>query len=312
MTKFKVLGFSNLPNGAHSHFINRVSLELAVAGTPVIGALGTLPAQFETWHVKENALMDWARKDALTEQIAEADTRMDRAYVGMSTQVRALCYSPQADIAAAAGRVVIIIDERGPVYSKPYEEQVGDMDSILRQLNGPYANDAKLLALDSWITELQAAYTQFQQLLAQRDTHSLQKPDETFKEVRHGIEGVYHQIVTIIDAGAVLNIQPDFALFIDKLNPEIDRLNAEFHRVRHDIAHAQPAPIPQQAYTGQPVTPTTDVYYVTPHDGTLKLELGKDYNLSYRDNLEVGNARCIIHGKGAYRGSKTVTFIIAR
>jgi hypothetical protein len=59
------------------------------------------------------------------------------------------------------------------------------------------------------------------------------------------------------------------------------------------------------------VTPTPQALFVTPK-GTVALELGKDYNLSFRDNTEVGNARCILTGKGAYRGAKTVTFIIAR
>jgi uncharacterized linocin/CFP29 family protein len=55
-----------------------------------------------------------------------------------------------------------------------------------------------------------------------------------------------------------------------------------------------------------------EVLFVTPKDGTLKLELGKDYNVSYKNNVNVGNATCIIHGKGAYKGRKMVTFIIAR
>jgi hypothetical protein len=46
------------------------------------------------------------------------------------------------------------------------------------------------------------------------------------------------------------------------------------------------------------VTPTPQALFVTPK-GTVALELGKDYNLSFRDNTEVGNARCILLGKGA-------------
>jgi hypothetical protein len=50
-------------------------------------------------------------------------------------------------------------------------------------------------------------------------------------------------------------------------------------------------------------------YRKTPEEYVL-LVLGKDYNLSYRNNIEEGTAECIIHGKGYYKGSKTVTFVI--
>ena len=34
--------------------------------------------------------------------------------------------------------------------------------------------------------------------------------------------------------------------------------------------------------------------------------------MTFRNNVDAGNAKCTIHGKGAYKGRKTVTFIIAR
>ncbi|MDR3261023.1 MAG: hypothetical protein LBT78_04225 [Tannerella sp.] len=37
----------------------------------------------------------------------------------------------------------------------------------------------------------------------------------------------------------------------------------------------------------------------------------KDFTVTYRKNIEVGTADLIIHGKGAYKGTKTVTFNIA-
>ncbi|MDR1170629.1 MAG: hypothetical protein LBK97_07340 [Prevotellaceae bacterium] len=54
-----------------------------------------------------------------------------------------------------------------------------------------------------------------------------------------------------------------------------------------------------------------EVFYVTPK-GTLKLVPGKDFNITCKNNVNAGNAECTIHGKGGYRGHKTVTFISAR
>lgn len=37
-----------------------------------------------------------------------------------------------------------------------------------------------------------------------------------------------------------------------------------------------------------------------------------DFSVTYRNNVNVGTATLILHGKGAYKGQKIVTFNIAR
>ena len=54
-------------------------------------------------------------------------------------------------------------------------------------------------------------------------------------------------------------------------------------------------PIPEQAYTGSAIKPEVKIY----DDGRL-LTLGKDYTLSYKNNVNAGMAKVIIKGKGNY------------
>ena len=315
MVKLNSIYFGNLPLAAHCRFDTQVSAEIAVSPTVVVSALGELPVQFDAFLVEEKALEDWVRKSALTEQIKEADRRMDRALTALRTQTRAQEYSPVSGTAEIARRVYIMMMDYGQVARKPYEDQAGDIESILRQFapGGPYYIDASTLGLGAQITELQDSLTLFDQLLRQRDEESILKPAKTYLEIRREIEPVYRQMETIINAGAITGASPtDFIAFIHHLNPEIDRLNAEFHRARRDIARAEPEPISPQLYTGRPVTPNPKVLFATPHSGTVQLELGRDYNLTFKHNVEVGNAECTLHGKGAYRGRKTVTFVIVR
>lgn len=58
-------------------------------------------------------------------------------------------------------------------------------------------------------------------------------------------------------------------------------------------------------YTGEPQTPA-----LTIKDGDVTLEEGKDYVLTYKDNVEVGTAYIIIEYRGNYTGSKTLGFAI--
>ena len=41
-----------------------------------------------------------------------------------------------------------------------------------------------------------------------------------------------------------------------------------------------------------------------------KLRKGKDYTVSYKNNVKVGKAKLIVKGKGGYKGQKTITFVI--
>lgn len=63
--------------------------------------------------------------------------------------------------------------------------------------------------------------------------------------------------------------------------------------------------IPNQAYSGEKITPAPVVKY---KKSTLVEHV--DYELEYRDNVEIGKATLILRGKGDYVGSKTVSFRI--
>ena len=61
------------------------------------------------------------------------------------------------------------------------------------------------------------------------------------------------------------------------------------------------------AYTGKPIEPNLAV---TGTDGA-KLVLGRDYEVEFADNQEIGTATVKVTGKGSYVGSATASFAIA-
>lgn len=71
------------------------------------------------------------------------------------------------------------------------------------------------------------------------------------------------------------------------------------------ISKVTVAKIPNQAYSGEKITPAPVVKY---KKTTLVEHV--DYELEYRDNTEIGKAALILRGKGDYVGSKTVSFQI--
>jgi hypothetical protein len=312
MNKLRAILFKNLSNAAHYDFDVLVSSECAASPQPVVAALGQLPTLFNVLLAEEKTLIEWVRKNALTKEIADADHRMDRALTALKMQVRALEYNNALAIAEAARHTYTMLCQYGDVANKAYSEQISDVRTILQQFAGPYAPDVSRMGIGYYISELQAFYNLFRQLLTQRDAQKILKPEKGFREVRRNIEEVYRQIENVINSGSAFNPTAGFQTFINRLNPEISRLNEEFHRLRRNMGDAQPEPIPAQTYTGKPLTPLFKVLYVTSDEGAIELELGKDFNLTYDDNINVGMAQCTVRGKGLYKGNKTVTFDIVR
>ncbi|MDR1170630.1 MAG: DUF6261 family protein [Prevotellaceae bacterium] len=131
----------------------------------------------------------------------------------------------------------------GYVTGKPCLQKVGATKAIVMHLNGDFALDAQSAGMSRWTTEIQTALNDFVSLFEQREAQALNTPEQGFPEVRRGIENVWRRIVVPVDAGASLNASSEFAALINRLNPEIEYLNREFHRVRHDIAAAEPSPV---------------------------------------------------------------------
>lgn len=74
---------------------------------------------------------------------------------------------------------------------------------------------------------------------------------------------------------------------------------------RKDIANLTMNEIEEQVYTGIKIVPDLEVI-----DGTKQLTKGSDYELKYKDNIDVGNATITVTGIGNYTGMKTVNFTI--
>jgi hypothetical protein len=323
MIKFAALQFGRLSNMAHFYFFKNVKDTIDASPAVVTDALGDLVPKLNTLFAEERALVDWVQKSSLTAKIKAADKVMDTALAALRTGVRSMTPFSVVSLADTATHVYIMLMSYGNVNTKNYEHQGGDVEAILEQISagGAYYDDVNALKkvssiVGGLIVDLDNAFKNFRSLIAQRDAMSRHKPKRTFREVRHDMEKVYHEMVDIINANALIGASPEFAVFIDTVNPEIERLNAEFHRVRKDLSvskHTVIEPVETQPYIeGIPATPVPVVHYREDDKPTVRLSMGKDFVVSYKNNDYVGMAEAIIHGKGDYKGSKSVTFMIAR
>lgn len=82
---------------------------------------------------------------------------------------------------------------------------------------------------------------------------------------------------------------------------------ANFTIVTKNVTEVTIEPIADQPYTGEAVTPQ-----ITVTNGSKYLVEGKDYTVTYYNNVEEGTATVKITGKGNYSGFATTSFIISK
>lgn len=78
-----------------------------------------------------------------------------------------------------------------------------------------------------------------------------------------------------------------------------------FHIKEKDIQKTIVSDVDDQIFDGEAFTPEVVI-----KDGDIVLQEGKDYSVSYKDNVNVGTATIVIEGKGNYTGRKMLTFRI--
>jgi hypothetical protein len=302
-------------NEAHYEFMI-VFRNLLTKFQAVMAVVSNLYNAFLTLLMQEEALVNLMRKSDYTAQIAEADHRVDRTVTGMREVIASALHHFDPGVVAAAQSLYNRFAAFGDISKKSYEEETAAVNLLLADLaNSDYAQKVATVGLTAWVSELQAAEADFEQLLGLRTVETADKPQGRLKEVRNEINKVYHRMIDRISAADTMDESGTYNQFINELNAEIAYFNDHYHHAKKDLGagdHCVIEPIDVQQFTGRPITPVPVVHYLEEGKPTVRLSLGKDFSVTYKNNTNVGMAELTIHGKGAYKGTKSTTFNIAR
>jgi hypothetical protein len=257
--------------------------------------------------VLEGKLVDAMQTSLYTSDIVKADHRRDRCIVGINAAVAsALRHFDPPTVNAARRLEMRLKSFRGEIGKKAYEEESAAVTILLADLRDAYAPQVDALQLSAWVTELEAAQAEFERLFLLRNAERAERPNTKLRDLQRQINTVYRDIVARINAYTLVNGDLPPASFIGEFNLHIHYFSEHSHRhAPKNINLATVASIPNQMWRGEPVIVLPEVYCEN-----RKLVFTVDYELSYRKNNRPGNACIIIHGKGAWKGRKIITFNI--
>jgi hypothetical protein len=305
MRQIKFIRFNYMRKEAHYQFLEMFN-RLLDSYPEIKEIVDVYYPDFNTLFSKEKILMNTQKSSDYTLQIVAADHRANQLLVGIRSAMIAAVHHFDPVIAKAAISLQNQLKPIANIARKPYEEEVSAIKILLVVFQGEAAREADVIGLTPWIRELKTAVTDFERLLQLRNAEQAAKPLGRLRNIRLEIDVVYRKMIDRINAFNTVDEKETYTEFIRQLNAQIEYFNGHNDKQTvKDIKMAIVKSIPAQKYTGKPITLTPKVSF----EGT-ELIFAKDFTLSYNNNITAGNAEITIHGKGAYKGNKTITFFI--
>jgi hypothetical protein len=301
----KRIDFSHLRNEAHYEFLV-VFDSLLTKFAKVKALVNVFYTFFTQLLAREKQLVDASRKSLLTGDLADADNRIDRDIASMRGAVKSAMNHFTPAVAKAGKELYIRMKEFGNIREKPYEEESAAIQVLVSDLQTKFATQAATVGISALVSELSAAETAFTTLYLQRNAEDAARSQDSMREVRKEIEDVYRKMIIVVENNLNTVGEAVSGQFAMELNEAIKYANEHSHRrKKRDIAEATVKSIEDQPYIGRPVIVIPEVWY-----GHQELVPTVDFTFAFRNNILPGNAEVTVHGVGAFKGKKTVTFTI--
>jgi hypothetical protein len=311
MVKFHALNSSELSivnlAGLSSETIiagNAAGEALGTLGTATLGALVTADSAFRVKLIT-------AKESPFTKQIHNFDEHRDADFSEIRRTAKAASKSSNATATAAGHTLATFLHPYRNVTKEPLMSETSTLNYLHLQFNDDPAlqNAATTLQLAEVFTSLFHANEQVSLLWNARARDNAGKSGPSPTSLRSNLEKCYNNFCNI--TLQILKLQPSPAL--QNLFHAMNEVRIKYSRslpVRLTGANTSVDAIPAQPYTGKAVTPIPRAFIQTADGERIELRFAEDYNVTYRNNIEPGEAKIIIHGKGNYSGSHTSTFHI--
>jgi hypothetical protein len=313
--------FTRLRNEVHVGFNNTMD-SLFIKYNPETMGIAALYAVFKALLTEEVAALDVILRSKLTEIIEQLDHERDSLWRGLGNTVKGYLHHFDPDKRQAAHQLLLILDHYGDISQKNLEAETAAIEDLhtelIKQDNYLYVT---ALGLGDWLGQLVQASRNLDAQMKMRYDEIGKRPDLHMRSIRKRVDKALSDIFDRIESLVNVNGEENYKAFVSELNAiterEKDVLAQEAGR-RHPIKdlgagdHTVIEPVETQKYTGRPITIIPEVHYREEGKETKRLYLGEDFSITYKDNVEVGQAELTIHGKGNYKGQKSLSFHIAR
>jgi hypothetical protein len=257
-----------------------------------------------------NSRINRSRSNPLTIQLKEIDGKIDGLFAELKRMIKAGEKSISQPKSNAANLLLQTFKPFWDVTSQPMVSQSSQLEELFLRVNADQEMLNALAVLDLNIAwgELINTNTNFNQIYDLRLEEDAAAAGPSASSIKTTVVKDYEDYCKAIEVTLSSLPTPKLELLFNEIN-ELRKKYVPKRPLKFDAEHVSVEPVTAQKFTGKAITPLTKAFYKTGTE-TIDLLFGTDYSLSYKNNVNVGQATITLRGKGKYSGNYVVTFYI--
>jgi hypothetical protein len=217
------IAVKRLRNKLHFEFMRSI-LELLLALGTNISYIAGLIQKFTVQVNEEDLALDRLKRYETTEDIHNEDGLRDNAFHRICDIIRAGHRHFDENRRAAAGRLGAILKEYKGTPKLPLPEESAAIHNLLQKLETVGA-DIELLGFGEWVSEMKDANDRVRSLMADRESEAASKARYRMKLVRAETDRQYAELLTCLEAAAIIDGADSYKQLFDEMNARIDEYN---------------------------------------------------------------------------------------
>jgi hypothetical protein len=250
--------------------------------------------------------VDKSRRSPLTEAVKKANDECDATLNDIKRSAKSSEQSTVPVKADAGKTMMFFLQPFWNLNKEPLASQIEMTKELLLRYNNQPALQAaaQTLNFDALFPTLGQQNTALGTLYTQRMNEQLAESPAA-NNLRGVIAEDYNGFSDIVVK--TVNQEQAPPAIVELFN-QMDYLRKKYSALtpaRINIAAVVTEPIATQMYTGKAITPIPVAFY-----GGTELTFAKDFSLTYKNNIKLGVATVILHGKGRFTGSYELKFNI--
>jgi hypothetical protein len=282
---------------------DRQKAALGPVATSIFGMLGPASHNFRQW-------LNVNRRSTLTPQIDALDKRRDADFREIRRTAKAAQKSAVAATAAAGTVLMELLRPIWGISKEPLMSQTVQLSIFFDRIAADPAAGAAVttLGLAPVLADLTGANIKLKDLYNARLDEMSALDGHSASDNSKGVIMLYDSFCMAIEITLFAQPSDDLQTIFNEMN-DLRRKYISRLPIRLTGALTSVAFIPEQIYTGEPLLPLPRVFYQD-GDELRELVFAQDFTVTYRHNVDVGEARLLVHGKGRYTGTYVTTFHI--
>jgi hypothetical protein len=217
------IAVKKLRNRLHFEFM-RSMLELLQSAGKDISHIAELIRKFAGRVSDEDLALDRLKGYETTGYIHNEDGRRDNAFYRISDIIRAGHRHFDESRRAAAGRLDAVMKEYKGTPRLPLPEESAAIHNLLQKLEAVRA-EVDLPGLGEWTDELKDANDRVRSLMTDRESEAASKARYKMKLVRAETDRVYAELLTCLEAAAIIDGEDSCRQLFDEMNDRIEEYN---------------------------------------------------------------------------------------